>query len=310
MPQWTCNKGVSTIDSERVRRNAREIAALVGVPILAVVKADAYGLGIGMVVPAVAEAVAGFVVFGVAEARRVREITDKPILCLGPVGDAVAQQYLDLKARPSVCTVDEARRMRAASPALCVDTGMQRFSCPAQAARQALEAGECKEAFTHAVRPQQAAKFIESVGGRQRGLVLHAAGSSLLADPSCRLDAVRPGLALYRGAVRISAPLAEVRDSRGPAGYRGFEVPRHGVILRGYSHGLRPGPCLVNGRKSRVIEVGMQSAFVQAEPADRAGDEVVLIGDGLEADEIGLAWNATPQEVLVSLLRQGGTSQA
>jgi alanine racemase len=120
----------------------------------------------------------------------------------------------------------------------------------------------------------------------KRGVRAHAAGSALLDDREAWLDAVRPGLALYRGAARVVTRLIDVRDSSGPAGYGGFRVPRFGVILAGYSHGLRPGPCLINGRRSRVIETGMQSAFVECAAGDREGDEVILLGDGLEAEDV------------------------
>jgi alanine racemase len=292
------------VDLPRVRRNAEEIRKLVGVPVIAVVKSDGYGLGAGDVVRAIADVVDGFCVFGLAEVVRFRlgEITNKPILAIGPRGDASAEDFLAHGVTPAVYTVEQAREYRAARPALSIDTGMQRFACPPEEVAEALKAGEISQAFTHAARPDQAAKLVELAGGRGK-LFLHAAGSSLLHEAACRLDAVRPGLALYRGAARVSARLVEARDGRGPAGYTGFECPRHGVILCGYSIGLRPGPCLINGRRSRVLEVGMQSAFVEAAPGDKVGDEVVLLGDGLEADEIGKAWKASAQEVLVSLLR-------
>jgi alanine racemase len=292
------------IDLDRVAQNADQIARQVRVPLYAVVKANAYGLGAKAVAKAVADSAAGFCVFSLSEARQygLWEIASKPILCIGPPDAATAEDYLALHARPAVSTVEDARRLRTATPALSVDTGMQRFACPREQVPTAL--AFCNEAFTHAVRPAQVAELIEIVGARRCDLKLHAAGSKLLDQPDCRLDAVRPGLALYRGAVRIATPLVEVSDGRGPAGYTGFEVPRHGVILCGYSQGLRPGPCRINGRPSRVIEVGMQSAFVECQPADRAGDEVVLIGDGLEAEQIAPAWNASPQNVLVSLLSQ------
>jgi alanine racemase len=294
-----------SIDYARVRLNAETIAGVTGVPVHAVVKANAYGLGAVQVIEAIQDIVDGFCVFGLAEAQasQICKIAQNPILCIGPPGDATADDYIALHARPAVSTIEEARRLRAASPVLCVDTGMQRFACPAENVVAALEAGDCREAFTHATRIDQVKRLIELVGGRDRGLMLHAAGTTLLNDPQGYLDAVRPGLALYRGAVRLAAKLVEVRDSRGPAGYSGFESPRHGVILVGYTHGLRRGPCLVNGRRSRILEVGMQSAFVEAAANDRLGDEVVLIGDGLEADEIGAEWKASPPEVLVSLLR-------
>jgi alanine racemase len=180
---------------------------------------------------------------------------------------------------------------------------MQRFACPPENVAAVLLAGHCTEAFTHAIKPEQVSRLIQIVGGRASGIKLHAAGSSLWEDSACRLDAIRPGLALYRGAVKVTAPLVEVRESRGPAGYSGFVTPRHGVILCGYYQGLRPGPCLINGRQSRVLEVGMQSSFVETSLTDKMGDEVVLIGAGLEADEIGTAWKTSPQQALVSLLR-------
>src|SRR5438067_2019491 len=86
--------------------------------------------------------------------------------------------------------------------------------------------------------------------GRRTGrrLRLHAAATSLLDEPDARLDAVRPGLALYRGAVTAMTRLAEARASNGPIGYTGWhnDGATHGVILAGYSHGLRPGPVLIN----------------------------------------------------------------
>jgi alanine racemase len=157
--------------------------------------------------------------------------------------------------------------------------------------------------MTHASSPEQVRRFGELVGGR--GLRLHAAGSALLDEPSAWFDAVRPGLALYRGAARVSARLVEVRDSSGPAGYTGFVAARHGVILCGYSNGLRAGACLVNGRRSRVLEVGMQSAFVECEPSDRPGDEVVLLGDGLTEDDVAAAWGTPPHTALVQLAAAG-----
>jgi alanine racemase len=291
------------IDLERIRRNAMEIAALVGVSVYAVVKADAYGVGAKAVAETLADVVQGFCVFSLAEARALRgyRINEQPILCIGPPVDATAADHLTIGARPAVSTVEQARRLRSASPVLCVETGMQRFTCPPDLVDAALEAGDCREAFTHAVRPDQAQRLVELAGNR--GRKLHAAGSALLGDPACRLDAVRPGLALYRNAIRISIPLIEVRVTRGPAGYTGFQASHHGVIPAGYYHGLRPGPCLINGRKSRVIEVGMQSAFVELDGSQNVGDEVILLGDGLDVQEIAPAWRASPQDVLVNLMR-------
>ena len=112
-------------------------------------------------------------------------------------------------------------------------------------------------------------------------------------------------MALYQGAVTVTTPLVHAADSTGPAGYSGFVVPRFGVIMMGYSSGLRVGPCRVNGTPRRVLEVGMQSAFVEIGPSDRVGDDVTLLGPELPPQAVAATWHGTPQAVLVSLATSG-----
>jgi alanine racemase len=54
-----------------------------------------------------------------------------------------------------------------------------------------------------------------------------------------------------------------------------------------------------------VIEVGMQSAFIELGPVDRVGDEVVLLGDDLDESEIAAAWDSSPQQALLQLVGSG-----
>ena len=56
--------------------------------------------------------------------------------------------------------------------------------------------------------------------------------------------------------------------------------------------------------RQRVLEVGMQTSYVSLSPQDRVNDPVTLLGDSLLPDNLATAWNCTPQEVLVSLLRK------
>lgn len=49
-------------------------------------------------------------------------------------------------------------------------------------------------------------------------------------------------------------------------------------------------PCLVNGTRQRIMEVGMQSAYIDLGPNDRAGDEVILVGEGLSESDIATDW--------------------
>ena len=295
------------IDLARVRHNAQAIAHRCGVPVIAVIKADAYGLGASHVVEALKDldCVRGFYCFSLREAVDAGTWhTGKPTIALVGREDESVDQYRQFHVRPAVYDVTRAAALRGAQPVLCVDTGMQRFACTREFIDDVAKAGACDEAFTHATRPEHAVLFAESCRHlRNGGIKLHAAATSLLDVPEARFDFVRPGLALYRDAVRVTSQLVDARDQTGPAGYSSFtsSTGRFGVIIGGYAIGLRPGPCLVNGQPRRILECGMQSSYVQIGPNDRTGDEVVLLGDGLNIDEIGSAWKTSPQEVLVRM---------
>ena len=298
------------IDLSRIRANLEAITRRVGVPIITVIKADAYGLGADRVAPAIADLVERFCVFSLEEATAIDlwKLTGKPALAIGPPEDAPAEEYIANHVHPAVSDASQASRLRAAGPVLCVDTGQQRFACPLDRVDEVLEAGGCEEAFTHAATLAQVHTFTDAVRGKVARM--HAAGSSLLHEREAWLDAVRPGLAIFQGAVRITTRLIETHKSSGPAGYSGFVAPFHGVILAGYSNGLRPGPCLVGGRPSRILEVGMQSAFVETTPDDRPGDEVTLVGNAITERQVADAWGTGPHEALVRLAGCGTRSFA
>jgi len=299
------NAAAVHVDLSKIRAAAEGIARKTGVDVLAVIKADAYGLGAREVAGAIADVVQGFCFFSLKEAiaANLDERSRRPAVLLGPPGSMVPGDYLSLDLRPAVSNVEQAGALKKANPVVCVDAGMQRFACPPSQVDAVIAAGDCREAFTHAPTMEHVKKFREITAGK--GLRIHAAASSLLDEQDAWLDAVRPGIALYRDAVHVSTNLVEVHDAHGPAGYTNFTVRRFGVILCGYSNGLRKGPCLVNGAIRRVLEVGMQSAFVEIGNQDRAGDEVSLLGNGLAPETIAGEWNCTPHEVIVRLAGSG-----
>jgi len=287
------------IDFDRIRANAQGIAHECGVPVIAVIKANAYGLGAREVVGVLRDVVDGFYCFSFAEAVEAgTRDTGKSTIAIGLDPSISADDYRSHHVRPAVWDSERAAKMRAARPVLIVDTGQQRFACPREQIDDVIRAGEIDEAFTHATRVEHARMLKDWCGRKQ--LRLHAAATSLLHEPDARLDAVRPGLALYRDAVRVTTRLLEARDTRGPTGYGGFvsATGRHGVIPGGFTAGARPGPCRINGQPHRILECGMQTSFVEIGARDKAGDEVILLGDDLTVEEIGAAWNVTPHEVL------------
>ena len=293
------------IDLSIIRANVERIRSACGVPVVAVVKSDAYGHGLVAVTRAIADVVEGFCIFSAQEAAdaQIWELTAKPSLAIGPPTLSNPDDYRELHVRPAVSNIEQASALREALPVLCVDTGQQRFACPIEHVAETLAAGDIHEAYTHASSLQQAERFAAAI--EERTIFKHAAGSSLLHEPAARFDAVRPGLAIYRGAARVTTRIVEVHETRGPAGYSGFTAKRHGIILVGYSHGLKYGPCRINGRDSRLLEVGMQSAFVELDANDRLGDEVILLGDGVTENHVADVWQTSPHEALLRLVGCG-----
>lgn len=293
------------INLARIRQNLQAIKMQTGVPVYAVVKADAYGLGAVKVAEAIKEITDGFCVFRLQEAidAQLWQRTKKRIIALGPPETLDPRKYIDNGVTPAATTVEQATALRAAKPMLCVDTGMQRFACPPEQVHAVLAAGDIHEAFTHGTRVEHVDKIKKAIG--RSDVKLHAAASALLHEPAAYLDLVRPGAALYHGAIHVAAPLVEVHESNGPAGYTGFVAPRHGVILAGYSNGLRTGTCSINGQTRKILEVGMQSAFVETVETDRVGDEVVLLGEANPETTIAEHWRSSSQEVVVALASAG-----
>lgn len=291
-----CRSITIAIDLDAIRASAECIRRRTQRRLIAVIKADAYGCGAARVADALADIADDFAYFSIHEAREV----GRPGLVLGPL-EADAAQYFELGLRPSVHCWQDAERLACANMVVNIETGMQRYGCTPEEVERILERYSPCEACTHAGSLDAVRQFQTICVDRFS--LRHAAATALLDEPTAWLDAVRPGYWLYRRAMRVSTPLLLVRETRGPVGYGGFECPRVGVILGGYSNRLAPAPVVINGRRQRLIEAGMNTSFVSVDPADRAGDEVVLLGDGLDEVELAAHFGVRPHTVLC---RYGG----
>lgn len=286
------------IDLGRVVSNAVEVRRRCGVPIKPVIKADAYGLGATRIAAALFDVAEEYCYFSLLEAREVQ----RPGLVLGPPAGH-AEEFEALRVRPSISTADDAKRFGRVPAALEIDSGMQRFGCDLDQVQPLLAVCQVVDIWTHACSLASVERFLAATRGLD--YPRHAACSALLDEPRAFLDSVRPGVALYRSAMRVSTRLVVARPAYGPAGYTGFSADHVGVILVGYGQGLRPAPVRVNGKPQRMLEVGMNSTFVTLDSTDRAGDEVVLLGDGLTEAEIAGATPCREHEVLCRYGRLG-----
>ncbi len=213
------------VDGAALVENVRVISRLVGGrPILAVIKNNAYGLGLTTVaelLEPVAEIV-GFAVVKTAAAFQLRDAgIRKPVLLMGLFTDEDGPELVRREIHLSLCTHDAAERVtrattraaRSARAHVYLDTGMSRMGVPyyealpwlAEVTR--LENVKIEGTFMGFTEEpefdeEQLRRFKEVArGARARGAdlgLLHAASSNAVFNfPASHLDMVRPGLSLY-----------------------------------------------------------------------------------------------------------------
>ena len=216
------------ISVSAIQHNVRLIQKRLGpgVKLCPVVKANAYGLGIGQVLPVFEESaeMLGVAICSEAVGLR-RQGWQRPVLMFATSGASDAKALAELIAHTITLTVtsrDELKLLaeaekRASRPGevhVKIDSGMTRSGVlPERAAELVAAVRSCKSVtlkglYTHfacAESDRQATldqlrrflQAVEACGGRA-GLVLHAANSAATIDlPDAHLDMVRPGLALY-----------------------------------------------------------------------------------------------------------------
>ena len=161
-------------------------------------------------------------------------------------------------------------------------------------------------------------------------VLVHAANSAAtLRDPASHFDLVRAGVALYgmdpanadpsrhglRPALRLSSRVATVKPCAAgqSTGYGRRWIAGRDTLLAtvpiGYGDGWRRGltnngEALVRGRRHPVVgAVSMDNLVLDLGPASDvcAGDEVVLIGDGLLAEEVAARLQTINYEVTCGL---------
>ncbi len=268
------SRAFAEVDTAAIAANFCTVSTHCGKKAIAVVKANAYGHGVELAVPALVAAGCRF--FAVAtpdEALAVRTLApDADILVLGYTPPDAAAQLSEGRITQTVFSTEYALALAKTGVPLAVhikiDCGMCRLGfSPAQIreinALFALKTLTVTGLFTHfpcadtdvARTRAQLARFCLLRAALPRPLFAHAAASAAaLALPEAVLDAPRVGLALYgispvagialRPALRLCAPLVQIREiAPGTAvSYGGDFVAksptRIGVLPCGYADGL------------------------------------------------------------------------
>ena len=193
-------------------------------PILAVVKNNGYGLGLGIVGQVLQDDpnISGFAVVKGAEALELRAAgVQKPILLMGLFSPEEGRELAEAQVEFSVFTQDAAERILPLARAMghpvavhfYLDTGMGRMGMSFRTALPWMtELSRHPEIHVHGTftelgedrtfDPDQLRRFLDLVGKAQEAGVstgrLHAAASNgVFHFPEGHLDLVRPGIALF-----------------------------------------------------------------------------------------------------------------
>jgi alanine racemase len=222
------------VDLGALRRNGAALAKRAGVPLLAVIKADGYGLGAVRVAEALEPLEPwGFGVATVAEGIELRTAgVTRPILVLSPVLPDEFPDMREAELRPSLADVAGIASWAAAARApwhLSIDTGMNRAGIPWQnieALADALRATPPEGAYTHfhsadlndgsvSTQLERFRCALDALPARPR--LLHAENSPAIERGRASLwDLARPGVFLYgvgsgAGATIFPEPVAHLR---------------------------------------------------------------------------------------------------
>lgn len=230
--------GVLAIDLAALKRNYHDLAKRAeGAATAAVVKADAYGLGIEPVGRALDDA--GCAVFFVAtadEAQRLRKVLpDAVIYVLNGLSPGTGPQLLEAQARPVLGSIAEIREWitlgkaqgAAAPAAIHIDTGMNRLGLAMDELTQLKATPDlldelnvslvmthlaCADRPDHDMNATQLARFRAASRLLPRAPLSAANSAGLLNGPDNHLDLVRPGIALYGGNPRptLDNPMSPV----------------------------------------------------------------------------------------------------
>ena len=334
--------GKLTIDLSAIVANWRALDAMTGCETGAVVKADAYGLGMGEVARALARAgVRRFFVAVAEEGAALRRA-----LGAGPVvavfsghmeGDSALIRDHDLT--PMINSVDQMLRHVENTPrqsfGIQLDTGMNRLGIePAEwAALRDIAIGQmpwlvmshlaCADEPDHPMNARQLRLFRELTAGIDVPRSLAATGGILLGR-DWHFDLTRPGIGLYGGlphaqaerGVTLELPVIQGRDLAPgeTVGYGNtFTARRHSriaTVAAGYADGLframGPRAWLYHGDTACPVagRISMDLITVDVTGLAQDPESLAILGPRQGVDDLAEAAGTIGYEILTALGRR------
>jgi alanine racemase len=319
------------LDTAILKANAIAWAQHAGVPVRAVVKADAYGWGVAAVVRSLEQAVDGFVVGDLDEFVRVRALTTRQVTILGDVPQDELERVLGAGGLANVSSpaalATAAAWARRSTRRARVRVGVRNAAgwaglAPddAIALAPALAAAPLDvELWAHITDPAAASEQRTAFAKVHDAFVaagVRVVGTDLestmpLAAGGASGGSVRVGIGLFgfryvngpqdvRCALTVRAPIVQEFAAQGQrAGYGGARAPAEGriaVLRLGYADGFPRGAWPELG----ILAVGMQYTIVTS-PGGWTTPTVKLLGSDSDLDAFALGAGIGPHELVIRL---------
>jgi len=333
--------GILSIDLDAIAANWRALdrASAAGTQTAAVVKADAYGLGLSRVARALAQAGARrFFVAQSEEGAALRQILGPgpEILVLSGHMAGDTDMISDLELTPLLNSLDQITRHLEALPGrpfgIQLDTGMNRLGMEpddwAAVAGLVLEAGPClllsHLACADIPEAEQNRQQLETFHALTDGMGVprsFAATGGILLGPEYHFDLTRPGIGLYGGqpfaaarpVVGLSLPVIQTRmvEAGEFVGYAmGWQAtdPTHvATVAAGYADGLgralsNRGRLWAGATPCPILgRVSMDMIAADISALDEVPDTLDILGPHQSVDDLATDAGTIGYEILTAL---------
>lgn len=309
-------KIVVEIDLKRIEKNVLATRRLVGVPIMLMVKADAYGHGLVKVAKRAENVVDAFGVETLEEGVRLRSAGIKSeILVLALCENEIFRAYkqdltIGLHNREQfakIVSLIDANRINPAQlkTHIKVDSGMHRLGFCLEELQIVLQKAKAlginvAGIYSHLRDETESQKstfdrFVEVAKGYYPDIKAHLASSHSLFNPNLRYDGVRLGINAYNGAMSAYSQVVESRRLQAGerVSYGDFVLQKAtntAVVFGGYADSIareNPSSVRIRGKKCAVIgNVCMDCFVVDTGDLEAKVGERVLLFDSDTASEV------------------------
>ena len=313
------------IDLKRLKQNAAAVKEFTKTKLIAVVKADAYGHGDVICAAALSDIADAFAVAEISEAQRLTGAgIKKDVLVLSEPydgGDYSSEVVFTAFDQKSFRFLSGKNRRFAVK----INTGMNRLGFSESEflkIKDKIGTYKVHSVFTHIYDKSAALLQTDAFKNITSGLNVpkHIFASNLIYRDGEYFDFVRPGLLLYGYGADFVLPVMSVtakilqtrRVKKGEnVGYGAFPIERDAIIATidvGYADGFRrkregeERTVSIGGKRRRVVgQVCMDTCMIETDESVSPGDDAIILGDDLTADELAAEWHTVSYDVLTSL---------